>query len=431
MKKIIISLILFLYLFSMFPVAFAASSLPTDISDAGLEFIKGFEGFSQYVRSDSSHYYIGYGTSCGPNDYPNGISRQEAHKLLYNAVQKIRSQLDKFLKEYDISLNLNQYDALLSFSYNLGTGWLKSSNRLRTYLINGLSNYSDVEFADALAIWCHVGKTVNRQLLNRRIKEARLFLYGDYGTGGSPDFRYLILDPGEGEIDSDVLLYEYNKPYGSLPEAYLEGYTFTGWYTEDGEKITEDMTADRNLRVYASFVKGVVKNPDSLYTDVKTEDWFYTYVSDLSKDNIIGGYVDGTFRPGNPTKCGEALKLILLVAGYEPQTATGGHWASGFLDIAVQDGIVEEGVITDLDAPINRLLVAQIAARALKLPESYLETPFADTDDGHVLALYETGIIEGVIENGTRVFKPQDNIKRSELSKIIWIIKNSPDFNKN
>jgi lysozyme len=405
-----------------------------------MEFIKGFEGFSKYVRSDSSHYYIGYGTSCKPGDYPNGITREEAHRLLYKAIQKIRSTLDKFLEEKDISLNQHQYDALLSFCYNLGTAWLKSTSRLRTCLIEGVENYTDVEFADALAIWCHIGKTVNRQLLNRRIAEARLFLYGDYGSGESPNFKYLVLEPGGAEIVADVVIYEYNKPYGTLPDAVLEGYMLEGWYADDGEKITADMLADRNLRVFARFVEGVPEDPVAedpvpedpgvpvLYSDVNPDDWFYTYVSDLSNSNIISGFDDRTFRPGEPTTFGQALKLILLVSGYEPQAAAGGHWASGYLETAVIEEIVEESSITDLDKPIDRLSVARIAAKALKLPESHLDTPFADTDDTHVLALYETGIITGSSDNGNLVYKPQDNIKRSELSAVIWRIKNHPDF---
>jgi uncharacterized repeat protein (TIGR02543 family) len=435
-KKVIVSMILFIYLFSAMsiPALATESTGATDISEAGMEFIKKFEGFSKYVHSDSSHYYIGYGTSCNPNDYPNGITMEEAHKLLYKAIQKIKSPLDSFLKKYDISLNQNQYDALLSFTYNLGTGWLRSTSRLRTCLIEGTNNYTDVEFADALAIWCHIGKTVNRQLLNRRILEARLFLYGDYGTGESPNFKYLILEPGKGEIVADVVLYEYNKPYALLPDAILDGHTFNGWYTDDGEQITPDMLADRNLRVYARFTEGVVEPPapGSLYSDVRPDDWFYTYVSDLSKNNIINGYDDGTFRPDDPTTYGQALKLILLAAGYEPQAATGSHWASGYLEIAVKDGIVEEGGITDLDEAIDRLLVAQITAKALNLPESYLETPFADTADSHVLALYETGIITGSFDKDNNlVYLPQNNIKRSELSTIIWRINNNPDFDNN
>lgn len=48
----------------------------------------------------------------------------------------------------------------------------------------------------------------------------------------------------------------------------------------------------------------------------------------------MDGYEDGSFRPGSSVTAGEALKLILLAAGYPVQERTGAHWASGYLDLA-------------------------------------------------------------------------------------------------
>ena len=42
----------------------------------------------------------------------------------------------------------------------------------------------------------------------------------------------------------------------------------------------------------------------------------------------MDGYEDGSFRPGSSVTAGEALKLILLAAGFPVQERTGAHWAS-------------------------------------------------------------------------------------------------------
>lgn len=455
--RTLISLILIIFMFGIFPLSASATESVLDVSNECLEFIKKYEGFSAKVHSDASHYYIGYGTTCNPNDYPNGITKEEAVELLYQTIQRIRRSLNNFLKRYSIELNQNQFDALISFTYNLGTSWTGYTNRLRTILIEGLENYSDVELADAMGIWCHIGKDVNKQLLNRRIAEARMFLYGDYGTGDSPDFKYLILDPGDGKIGADVVLFESNKHYGPLPTAELDGYTFLGWYTDTSLRIQSGFIVEKSYSVTARWAKGtVVVPPDdppvelppveeppideqsevesptteepldddvvATYTDISPDAWYYTYVSELIRDNVISGYPDNTFRPNNPTTYGEALKMITLAAGFGEKESVGGHWASGYADFAVSEGLIDGTEVPGLDEPISRLTVAQIAAKALKLTESALETPFPDTDDLHVLALYEAGIITGSLTEGNLVFLPQNSIIRSELSTIIWRI---------
>jgi hypothetical protein len=117
----------------------------------------------------------------------------------------------------------------------------------------------------------------------------------------------------------------------------------------------------------------------SPYADVAESDWFFSYVSDLSRDGVIGGYPDGTFRPENPVTCGEALKLIFLAAGYGSQTPANGHWAGGYLNYALSKGIAGAEAVTDLDAPVSRLNIARIAATALCLSDSDGESPFSDS----------------------------------------------------
>ncbi len=162
----------------------------------------------------------------------------------------------------------------------------------------------------------------------------------------------------------------------------------------------------------------------SPYADVAESDWFFSYVSDLSRDGVIGGYPDGTFRPENPVTCGEALKLIFLAAGYGSQTPANGHWAGGYLNYALSKGIAGAEAVTDLDAPVSRLNIARIAATALCLSDSDGESPFSDISDPKVVSLYESGIVEGTEENGARLFYPDESIKRSEISAIIWRINN-------
>ena len=136
------------------------------------------------------------------------------------------------------------------------------------------------------------------------------------------------------------------------------------------------------------------------FSDVPAGEWYHPYITQLSEKGIVNGYEDGTFRPDGTVTWGEALKLILRAAGQAEQPATELHWAGGYLNLSLQWGILPVGPQYDLDAPITRQQVAQIAARALGLRAKMTENPFADCSDPEVLALYEAGIIQGMAVNG-------------------------------
>lgn len=162
------------------------------------------------------------------------------------------------------------------------------------------------------------------------------------------------------------------------------------------------------------------------FSDVTQQDWFYTFVTDLSSQEVISGYPDGTFQPQKNVSVGETLSLVLMAVGYGIKPATGEHWASGFADFAVSNAFLSSSLTQDLDAEMTRLDVAQLAAKALLLvpPKGY-ETAFADTDDGYVNVLYQKNVLAGELDGGTRIFKPDEPITRAEISAIIWNIRNT------
>ena len=159
------------------------------------------------------------------------------------------------------------------------------------------------------------------------------------------------------------------------------------------------------------------------FSDVPSNIWYYTYVKDLYDSKVINGTTATTFSPQGTVTFGQALKLILLAAGYEEQAPTTTHWASGYLTKALEDGLVPVEKTIVLNDPITRLDYAQLAAKALKLGKVSIANPFADTDDEAVLALYAAKIVEGSFDkDNKRVFLPDDNITRAEISTVIWRI---------
>lgn len=189
-------------------------------SEAGIEMIKGFEGFYAKAYWDYSQWTIGYGSFAGSNPAKPDratITVAEAETLLRTQIVKYEGYVNTFLNKYSITINQNQFDALVSFTYNFGNVWVSYGDfRLKTYLINGVDKYTNEEITDAFTAWCHAGGQVLPGLVIRRQKEAAYFLSG------------VVQNP--------------YSPVNSLPTP-LRCYTFlNGEITVDEEDSTQKVT---------------------------------------------------------------------------------------------------------------------------------------------------------------------------------------------
>ena len=216
--------------------------------------LKSKEGFRATAYWDYSQYSIGYGSACGKDEYPNGITEAQADVLLRQMLQGFEKKLDSFLTENSISLSDNQYDALISLSYNIGSGWMKNS-ALSALLKSGF--YSTNELASAMGIWCHVKESggdyvIHDGLVSRRMAELRVFLYADY-SGSSDGFYWVrFVQTEKGDRARDIAFYEAGSTYDPSFDATSDTEVFLGWYTESGELLT-DLTATENRTVYAQW----------------------------------------------------------------------------------------------------------------------------------------------------------------------------------
>jgi lysozyme len=144
------------------------------IDKRGLDLIKEFEGLklSPYLCS-AKVPTIGYGNTF----YENGtkvkmtdppITRQRADALLILIADRFSTQVKDLVKK---PITQNQFNALVSFAFNVGVTALGRSTLLR--LVN--NNPNDGNIAKEFLKWNRSGGRVVQGLTNRRIKESALY----------------------------------------------------------------------------------------------------------------------------------------------------------------------------------------------------------------------------------------------------------------
>jgi lysozyme len=145
------------------------------ISAAGLAFIKKYEG----LRLSAYHCPAGIVTiGYGSTRYPEGRlvmisdqlrSEEEATQLLLATISEFESAVNEKL----LNINQNQFDALVSFTYNVGVHAFSESTLLRKAKINA----NDLSIYDEFLRWNYASGKVLSGLTKRRREEANLYLF--------------------------------------------------------------------------------------------------------------------------------------------------------------------------------------------------------------------------------------------------------------
>ena len=141
------------------------------LGSKGLELIKSFEGFYSKPYLDPIGIpTIGYGATYYPNkkkvtmkDKP--LTEKEASDLLKEMMTTYENDVKRLVKR---ELNQNQFDALVSFTYNLGGANLGKSTLLKK--VN--ANPCDKTIKDEFLKWNKAGGKVLNGLTRRRNAEA-------------------------------------------------------------------------------------------------------------------------------------------------------------------------------------------------------------------------------------------------------------------
>jgi lysozyme len=145
------------------------------LSQAGIDFIKSFEGYHRRLPNGDCVAYlcpanvvtIGYGCTEG---IKRGMvwTHAQALQALENELSKFEAAVNRLVT---VEINQNEFDALVSFAYNCGEGALA-----RASILKQLNAGNREAAARGFALWNRGGGRVLPGLVRRRRDEAAMFL---------------------------------------------------------------------------------------------------------------------------------------------------------------------------------------------------------------------------------------------------------------
>lgn len=193
------------------------------------------------------------------------------------------------------------------------------------------------------------------------------------------------------------------------------------------KKLIASILAAAQLLLTASPTAGAA---GKTFSDVRPGGWYYKTVTEMTEAGWLSGYTDGTFQPDRTISGAEFVTIVTKRTGAQKSTGQSGHWASGWMQTALDRGWYDwdefPPTAENYDRPITRKLAAKVLMKAL-LPgtaydyntESAKIKDFSKLDGRYyegVLGAYAAGVVSGY-PDGT--FRPNGRLTRAEACSMV------------
>ncbi len=307
--------------------------------------------------------------------------------------------------EFTVLVKSNMISALVECGFISNESEVKNlsdsdyQDKLATGIADGIENYLKSNVIIEESQITATGKVINTDSLNVR-------------KGPSTSFDIIGTLSGGEKVkivakSNNWYKIEYNGTHGYVSASYIELDTTE---SEQDDKIK--------------------------FNDVSQDYWAYSQIQSFVEKGYIDGYGDGTFRPQNPIKRNEFVKIFNKVFGLTKKSGivfddTKDNWAKDEIDIAVTNGVAQ-GVSSTLFEP-ERYVTRQEAAKMLS---NYMKLDDTNHDkikkfsDYNQIAEWAKDALEGNVEKGyikgtdAGMLAPKDNMTRAEVVTLLSRVTN-------
>lgn len=272
-------------------------------------------------------------------------------------------------------------------------------DKLATGIANGIEEYLKSNVIIEESQITATGKVVNADSLNVRKGPSISFDIIGKLSGGD---KVKVIGESNGWYKI-----EYNGKYGYVSGSYIE---------------LDSTEPDQDNKIN--------------FTDVSKDYWAYSQIQDFVKKGYIEGYGDNTFRPKEPIKRNEFVKIFNKVFGLTNKSGivfddTKDNWAKDEIDIAVTNGVAQ-GIGANKFEPeeyITREAAVKMLANYMKIEDKNHDKikRFPDYNEISDWARdafegnFEKGYIQGTDEGK---LAPKNNITRAEVVTLLGRVTN-------
>lgn len=207
-----------------------------------------------------------------------------------------------------------------------------------------------------------------------------------------------------------------NDPYKDAVD-YVQAQGLVEGYEDGTYRPSQTINRAEFLKIVleARFPNTTSCNTSFNYPDVEINGWYRNYVQKASCLNLVQGYPDGTFGPGNTITYAEVAKIVS--EAYSLPVTTGGLWYSGYLQALETQSAVPRSSISAGDL-LTRGEMAHIIYALAPSSNSSVEA------DSNVLLviLDDVGFdyFPGYLENESFEKAPMPNIEKLMQSSYVF-----------
>lgn len=175
-----------------------------------VEMVKRFEGLSLHaVRCPAGVPTIGYGHTKGVKMGDN-CTEEAAGLMLLCDLDEAQKEVLKYQKKYNF--NQNEYDALVSFAFNIGSIHQLTANGTRSKEV----------ISDKMLLYCKSAGKVLRGLQRRREAERNLYIMPCEAPAEVPKAKLKTIE----EVAKDVIKGNYGNGDKRKEKLEAEGYNY-------------------------------------------------------------------------------------------------------------------------------------------------------------------------------------------------------------
>ena len=252
-KRIVCVLLTLIMLVSLVPAtALTASAASLKTSEAAITIMKKLAIFKSacYQVTGTNEFRIGYGTVCSEKHetkYEGGkvvssdagkhsVTQAQADQALRKLILDLDAKVNSFASSNSLALSQCQHDALVLFTFDVGTSWMSGSGVVKSAIV---SKASTNDLLKAMSDWAG-----DQDDFRRRKIEVNMYKNGIYSDVTPSSFGTVTYNPNYGTLPQNgtgtySVLFDTTKTSAHIPSPTRSGFKFIGWYTarEGGERV--------------------------------------------------------------------------------------------------------------------------------------------------------------------------------------------------